>query len=70
MSMKRDLTVGELRRLLADYPDHQPVVPVVGGTVGVMTGVREVTLHEGTLLLVGEADLPMDLIETNREVKR
>lgn len=69
--MNRDLTLGELRRILAEYPDHQPVAPVVNGMVGVMTGVREMTTDsDGTLLLIGEADLPMDLIEANIELNR
>lgn len=68
MTTRRDMTVGELRDLLAEYPDYMPVVPFVNKMAGVLLAVRPYTEHSGTILLIGECDLPMDLIENPREV--
>ena len=64
--MHRDMTVGELREALAELPDYYPVLPIINGTVGVVTGVRAYEFEHGASVLVGECDLPFDLVESLR----
>ena len=65
----RDMTVGELREALAEFPDHYSVAPFIEGGVGVLTAVRLMKVPDATepVVLVGECDLPADLIESLRK---
>lgn len=64
--MRRDMTVGELREALAELPDYYPVLPIINGTIGVITGVRRYEFEQGPTVLIGECDLPFDLVESLR----
>jgi len=60
MKLIRDMNVGELRALLAEYPDHTPVAPFINGTVGVMLCAELREIDNAPVLLVGEpGDLQM-----------
>lgn len=66
--MRRDMTVGELREALAQFPDYYAVAPIIEGTIGVLTAVRAAKGPDANepIVLVGECDLPLDLIESLR----
>lgn len=66
----RDMTVGELRDALAEFPDYYKVAPFIEGAIGVLTGVRSVKGPDANepIVLVGECDLPLDLIESLRDL--
>lgn len=60
---RREMTVGELREALTEFPDYYPVVPVINGTLGVLTAVRSYEVDQSPAVLIGECDLPFDLVE-------
>lgn len=62
----RDMTVGELISALQEMPDYYPVLPIINGTVGIITGVRRYEFEHGASVLIGECDLPFDLVESMR----
>lgn len=56
--IRRDMTVGELRELLAEYADHTPVAPLVNRTIGVLLVAELHEIDFAPVLLIGE---PIDL---------
>ena len=68
----REMTVGELVTALAEFPTYYPVVPIINGTLGIITGVRIHVTEDGQTpsVLIGECDLPFDLVESMRERAR
>lgn len=54
MTAYRDLTLGELRALLAELPDYWPVVPIVDGVAGVLRDVHVHSDHDGPRVYIGE----------------
>jgi hypothetical protein len=71
--VRGEMTVGELRAALAEFPDYYPVIPFVGGEEGVMLAVRprpDRSDGSGVGVWVDEIDIPPHLQESVIEHNR